>query len=258
MTMTVEQRQSLEQEAQAKINDASTRRLGHLEAITKQFSLVSGTDRTEAACVLGKLITDSLCEEKGIETKKKWLAEMSKQICGTYCDDRKLMGFILLHHVSLRIPSLKTMGLSWSSKCIQAIGARLDWKAVTDDMSSQQIERANEILPLLQEGTDGIGRNAKGNPDRAEWMKIIKHYITNGSIPTPEAKQEASAEPEASAEQVQAVTAIPTLEAIATCLENATVENLLAIAGMLSLPALERLSDAMNPAIDAKIKAMQS
>lgn len=125
MTMTVEQRQSLEQEAQAKINDASTRRLGHLEAITKQFALVSGTDRTEAACVLGKLITDSLCEEKGIETKKKWLAEMSKQICGTYCDDRKLMGFILLHHVSLRIPSLKTMGLSCRPSVFKQSGP--DW-----------------------------------------------------------------------------------------------------------------------------------
>lgn len=87
-------------------------------------------------------------------------------------------------------------------------------------------------------------------------MKIIKHYIANGSIPVPaEAKPEAD---KTSAEQVQAATAVPTLEAIATCLENATVENLLAIAGMLSLPALERLSDAMNPAIDAKIKAMQS
>lgn len=258
MTMTVEQRTALEQDAQARINDASTRRLGHLEAITKQFSLVSGTERTEAACVLGKLITNALCEERGNEVKKKWLAELSKQICGTYCDDRKLLGFVLLYHVSLRIPSLKTLGLSWAAKCVQAIGAKLDWKAVTDDMSSQQIERANEILPLLQEGVDGLGCNDKGNADRTAWVKIIKHYIANGAIPAPEVKPEASAEPEASEEQVQAVTAVPTLEAIATCLESATTENLIAISGMLSLAALERLYDALKPAINAKVAEYQA
>lgn len=247
----------LAQQAQAELAAKATRRLAYLDAIKTQFSMVSGTDRTELACTLGRSITDSLVEERSIEKKKSWMAELSKQVCGTYADDRKLIGFTILYHVALRVPSLKLLGLSWACKVIGAMGVKLDWKSVTDTMSALQIERSNAILPQLIDGIDGIGRNAKGNPDRAAWCKIVKHYLATGEVPamadeTPGTETEV----EGAAGEMVAPVVVPvvtmTPETVAQWLSGANDGDMALFTDHLSQELMERIQDEMVAAMERR------
>jgi len=189
-TLTPKQ-EELAKEAQAALEAHAVRKVGYIEQARMLFSNVNGTGRTAYGIALGKLLSDSLAEERNIPNKKKWMAEMAKQICGAYSDDRKLIEYVKLFHISLRVPVLAELGLTWSLKCISSMKTGFDWKSVTDDMPSAHIERAQHIMPLLHAGTDGIGCDDKGNPSRKLWAKIIGHYVEHGELPTEKSEADA-------------------------------------------------------------------
>ena len=258
-TLTQDQKTELEAQANAEIEAHARRRTGYLEQITKQFSIVNGTDRLENAILLGKTLSNALNDERSIPTKKKLLEEFAKQVCGAYSDDKKLKPYIVLHHVSLRIPSLKTIGfgLSWALKVVGAMGAQLDWKSITDTMTALQIERANVILPLLIDGVDGIGCNSEGKADRVAWCKIIKYYLDHGAVPVAEMTatlKDKPADPEAP--PVAPVPAVTTIEAVATIL-NDSATNLGAICDLLSQEATEALIEALDNAAARRQQAIK-
>lgn len=254
-TLTQDQKTELESQANAELEAHARRRTGYLELVTKQFSLVNGTDRTENAIALGKTLSNSLNDERSIPTKKKLLEEFAKQVCGNYSDDKKLKPYIVLHHVSLRIPSLKQLGLSWALKCVGAMGASLDWKSITDTMTALQIERANIILPMLIDGTDGVGCNTDGKADRIAWCKIVKHYLNHGTLPvtTPIADTPA-VEPTPETPTTPAIPIATTIEAVATILNDSST-NLDALCDMLSQDTMDKLFDALASATTRKQEA---
>jgi len=253
------EKKALEAQANAELEAQAVRRLGHLEAVKKQFSLVSGEGRTENAIALGQSISNACNEERSIEKKKKLLEEFAKQVCGNYSDDKKLKPFVVLHHASLRIPTLKTLGLSWSLKVVGAMGAQLDWKSMTDTMTALQIERANVILPMLVEGIDGVGRKAtNGNPDRAEWCKIIKYYLETGNLPaetTPADKTPATASPADATLTTEPVGL--TVESISAWLNHAGDSALSELADKLDQSTMDRLFDALALATTRKQEAIK-
>lgn len=232
-------------ESQATIESNSVRRAGYLETVRTLFSSVSGTGRTETACELGRVISESLCEEKSTTAKKKWMSELAKQICGSYCDDRKLINFVKLHHVSLRIPTLRQVGLTWAIHCVAAMKTGFDWKAVTDDMSATQLERAQAILPLLHDGIDNLGCDKKGNPQRKLWAKIISHYMETGSLPvdTADTATETASDDSAS---VPESTVADTVSGIVSWINQATETQLSALADGLSEEAMGKVYDALH------------
>lgn len=253
-------RAELESQANAELEAHARRRTGYLELISKQFSVVNGTDRLENAIQLGKTLSNALNDERSIPTKKKLLEEFAKQVCGAYSDDKKLKPYIVLHHVSLRIPSLKTIGfgLSWALKVVGAMGAQLDWKSITDTMTALQIERANVILPLLIDGVDGIGCNSEGKADRVAWCKIIKYYLDHGAVPVAEMTATLPADkPTPVAPAVPAVPAVTTIEAVATIL-NDSATDLNSLCDMLSQETMDNLFDALASATTRKQEAMKA
>lgn len=237
----------LERDAQQRIDDAAIRIAAQIAEIRKAYSLISGEGRTQQGILLGKLCTDAIVPFKSSAKKKDSLAEIASQVTGRFSDGEKLRDFIVLYHVSLRVPSLKDVSLTWAMLALGSMNARLDIKNVTDTLTSQDIERANYILPLLVSGHDNLGCNDRGNPDRKAWRNIIASYVRDGKLPAPEAKPEPASQSqvEKTNQGQSQVEKSPCQLSLAAMFSAMSTDELNTFARSLDAETIERLSDAI-------------
>ena len=176
-------------QANALVDAGPSRSVSQEETLKILWSNMNGTGRTEYGLEFGRIATERLTSLKSNDARKKSIKDLSVSLTGHISDGEKVMTWLVLYHVSLRLPCIRQLTVTWASLVKSSTSAGWDWKNSCDNLSSLTLDRLQIVLPQLIAGEDNLGCDSKGKASRKEWSKVLRTQVLGKKPVQPKAKK---------------------------------------------------------------------
>jgi hypothetical protein len=218
--------------------------LADMSRIKHLHSLVDAEGRTLTAIECGRLIQRRLDSQNG---KRKALKDIATELSGHASDSDTgglVSDYLVLYHVSLRVPSLKEIGWTLARLVRQSCKISYSFKDGCDSLPAKIQDKLNSVLPKLASLEIGSKETRRGlRPDLKMWRKILAEQVM-------EAPVKARIKSESSESESESETSKPAIETIQHFLASAMKEELAVAFSKCDPTQLLLINDVLSEIFD--------